>query len=49
MKPDSNLSRRGFIAGTLLGGLGALTVDSLVMAQGAAVGQETGRHTGSRR
>ncbi len=40
MKPDSNLSRRGFIAGTLLGGLGALTADPLVMAQALLSGKK---------
>lgn len=40
MKPDSNLSRRGFIAGSLLGGLGALTVDPLVMAQALLTGKK---------
>ena len=33
MKPDSNLSRRGFIAGGLLGGLGALAADPLERAR----------------
>ncbi len=40
MKPDSNLSRRGFIAGSLLGGLGALTADPLVMAQALLSGKK---------
>lgn len=40
MKPDSNLSRRGFIAGSLLGGLGALTADPLVMAQALLSGKQ---------
>ena len=33
MKQENSLSRRGFIAGSLLGGLGALSADPLVMAQ----------------
>lgn len=40
MKPDSNLSRRGFIAGSLLGGLGALAADPLVMAQTLVSGKK---------
>ncbi|MDD9948467.1 MAG: histidinol-phosphate transaminase [candidate division Zixibacteria bacterium] len=40
MKPDSNLSRRGFIGGTLLGGLGALAVDPMVMAQALVSGKK---------
>ncbi len=40
MKPDSNLSRRGFIAGSLLGGLGALAADPLVMAQALVSGKK---------
>lgn len=40
MKPDSNLSRRGFIAGSLLGGLGALAADPLVMAQALLTGKK---------
>lgn len=40
MKPDSNLSRRGFLAGSLLGGLGALAADPLVMAQALVSGKK---------
>ena len=40
MKPDTNLSRRGFIAGSLLGGLGALAADPLVMAQALLTGKK---------
>ncbi len=40
MKPESNLSRRGFIAGSLLGGLGALAADPLVMAQALLSGKK---------
>ena len=40
MKPESNLSRRGFIAGSLLGGLGALSADPLVMAQALLSGKK---------
>ncbi len=40
MKPDSNLSRRGFIGGTLLGGLAALSADPLVMAQALVSGKK---------
>lgn len=40
MKPDINLSRRGFIGGTLLGGLGALAVDPMVMAQALVSGKK---------
>ena len=40
MRPDSNLSRRGFIGGTLLGGLGALAVDPMVMAQTLVSGKK---------
>ncbi len=40
MKPDTNLSRRGFIGGTLLGGLGALAVDPMVMAQALVTGKK---------
>ncbi len=40
MKPDSGLSRRRFIAGTLLGGLGALSADPLVMAQALLSGKK---------
>ena len=40
MKPKSNLTRRGFIAGSLLGGLGALAADPLVMAQALLSGKK---------
>ena len=40
MKPVSNLTRRGFIAGSLLGGLGALAADPLVMAQALLSGKK---------
>lgn len=40
MKPDTDLSRRGFIGGTLLGGLAALSVDPLVMAQALVTGKK---------
>lgn len=40
MKPDSNLSRRGFIGGTLLGGLSALAADPMVMAQALVSGKK---------
>lgn len=40
MKPETNLSRRGFIAGSLLGSLGALAVDPLVMAQALLSGKK---------
>ncbi|MCY3773545.1 MAG: histidinol-phosphate transaminase [Gemmatimonadetes bacterium] len=40
MRPDSNLPRRGFIAGSLLGGLGALAIDPLVMAQALLSGKK---------
>ena len=40
MKPDSNLSRRGFIGGTLMGGLAALAADPLVMAQALVSGKK---------
>ncbi|MCY4545239.1 MAG: aminotransferase class I/II-fold pyridoxal phosphate-dependent enzyme, partial [Gemmatimonadetes bacterium] len=40
MKPESNLSRRGFIAGSLLGGLVALAADPLVMAQALLSGKK---------
>ena len=40
MKPDSNLSRRGFIGGTLMGGLAALSADPLVMAQALVSGKK---------
>ena len=40
MKPETNLSRRGFIAGSLLGSLGALAADPLVMAQALLSGKK---------
>ncbi len=40
MDRKSNLTRRGFIAGTLLGGLGALSADPLVMAQALLSGKK---------
>ncbi len=40
MKPESNLTRRGFIAGSLLGGLGALAADPMVMAQALLSGKK---------
>ena len=40
MKTESNLTRRGFIAGSLLGGLGALAADPLVMAQALLSGKK---------
>ena len=40
MKQDTNLSRRGFIAGSLLGGLGALAADPLAMAQALLSGKK---------
>ena len=40
MKRETSLSRRGFIAGSLLGGLGALSADPLVMAQALLSGKK---------
>ena len=40
MKLDSSLSRRGFIGGTLLGGLAALSTDPMVMAQALVSGKK---------
>ena len=40
MKPDSNLSRRGFIGGTLVGGLAGLSADPLAMAQALVSGKK---------